>query len=335
MSLAEQIEGIAATLATYRTGEIAPVNAARVERWLGQFDAHVRPGIAAELRHVFGEHFVSEQRINQLIELLPTHTKMTGGDHAGFWRTASLFDGQRNGGSQRAMTAKLRPLVAAATGVEARDRPDASTLVYLDDILFSGTRIATDLLRWIRGEAPRNPTIEVILWAKHEPGEYFLGRNLRRAAHEAGKNLTITFRSARLLNGRRDQRDTSDVLWPAAVPPEAAAYQQQWCPDFQPRTPGRHQGFFSSEAGRALLEQEFLKAGLRIRGFCANPSPILRPLGFSNFGFGFGSMLVTWRNCPNNAPLALWWGDPEAPLGHPFRNWFPLVPRATYGGDGF
>ena len=34
---------------------------------------------------------------------------------------------------------------------------------------------------------------------------------------------------------------------------------------------------------------------------------------------GFGSLVVTFRNCPNNAPLALWAGDP----------WYPLFPRRT------
>lgn len=43
-----------------------------------------------------------------------------------------------------------------------------------------------------------------------------------------------------------------------------------------------------------------------------------RPLGNMVLEtLGFGSMLVTFRNCPNNSPLALWAGDP----------WYPLFPR--------
>ena len=332
MTLAEDIVGIAAALGTYRN---AHVDEARVDRWLGQFDAAVRAGMAAELRHVFTHHYVSEARVDHLLEQIATHPRLTGGDPAGFWRRASLFDGQRNGGSQRAMVAKLRPLIEAATGVAPVERSGAATLVYVDDILFSGTRIATDLLPWIRGAAPAIARVEVLLYARHEPGEYYLGERLRKAATEADKRLHVQFRAAKTLNGRRDRRDTSDILWPTLVPPEAAAYRARWCADFQLRTPGRHHGFFATERGRHLLEQEFLKAGIRIRGFSQDQKDVLRPLGFSNFGFGFGSMLVTWRNCPNNAPLALWWGDPDAPRWHPFRNWFPLVPRATYGNDGF
>lgn len=34
---------------------------------------------------------------------------------------------------------------------------------------------------------------------------------------------------------------------------------------------------------------------------------------------GFGSLIVTFSNCPNNAPLAFWVDSP----------WYPLFPRAT------
>ena len=33
----------------------------------------------------------------------------------------------------------------------------------------------------------------------------------------------------------------------------------------------------------------------------------MRPLGYHNLRtLGFGSMFITYRNCPNNCPLALW-----------------------------
>ena len=95
--------------------------------------------------------------------------------------------------------------------------------------------------------------------------------------------------------------------------------------------PGGGTGWpFSSEQGRSLLEREFLLAGIRIRNLAQQPADIVRPLGWGPFGLGSGSTLVTFRNCPNNAPLALWWGDPRAPQGHPFREWFPLFPRTTH-----
>ena len=79
-------------------------------------------------------------------------------------------------------------------------------------------------------------------------------------------------------------------------------------------------GIFASDAGRQLLEQEFLKAGVRIREMCPNLGETQRPLGHMTLEtLGFGSLIVTFRNCPNNAPLALWAGDP----------WHPLFARTT------
>jgi hypothetical protein len=77
---------------------------------------------------------------------------------------------------------------------------------------------------------------------------------------------------------------------------------------------------FATDAGRVLLEQEFLKAGARIRQLCPNLGATQRPLGHITLDtLGFGSLIVTFRNCPNNAPLALWVGEP----------WYPLFPRTT------
>lgn len=79
-------------------------------------------------------------------------------------------------------------------------------------------------------------------------------------------------------------------------------------------------GIFSNDANRQLLEQEFLKAGIQIRQMCPHLGVTQRPLGHMSLDtLGFGSLLVTFRNCPNNAPLALWAGDP----------WIPLFPRTT------
>ena len=49
-------------------------------------------------------------------------------------------------------------------------------------------------------------------------------------------------------------------------------------------------------------------------------------LQFGNYGLGVGTMVVTYRNCPNTAPLALWW--------EVNRWWTPLLPRRVNGVAG-
>ena len=76
--------------------------------------------------------------------------------------------------------------------------------------------------------------------------------------------------------------------------------------------------FFSSEEGRDVLEQELLVAGAKIRDLCPQLNKYQRPLGNMILEtLGFGSTIVTFRNCPNNAPLAFWAGNP----------WYPLFER--------
>ncbi|WP_439331430.1 phosphoribosyltransferase-like protein [Pseudomonas aeruginosa] len=77
---------------------------------------------------------------------------------------------------------------------------------------------------------------------------------------------------------------------------------------------------FSSEQARNLIEQEFLTKGVLIRERCPNLGIRQRPLGNSVLEtLGFGATFVSYRNCPNNAPLVFWVGDP----------WYPLFPRFT------
>lgn len=214
----------------------------------------------------------------------------------------------------------------------------SGAFIYLDDVLFSGGRIGTDLSAWIVDDAPAKAIVHILVIATHRLGEWQCTERLKKAATAAGKKIEFHCWAAARFENRKANRDTSEVLWPTNIPndPALTAYAAAELKfPFEPRKPGGklEHAIFSSEEGRQFLERELLLAGMRIRSFSQNPSPILRPLGFSAFGLGFGSMIATFRNCPNNTPLALWWGDTDATAGHPFRNWYPLLPRKTYAQE--
>jgi hypothetical protein len=125
-----------------------------------------------------------------------------------------------------------------------------------------------------------------------------------------------------LFENRKAYITNSDVLCPATISPDLAIQGYLASLGKTPllRTVGGNSpvGVFSGEAGRHLLEQEFLAAGVRVRGMCPYFDKFMRPLGRMLFeSFGFGSTIVTYRNCPNNAPLVFWAGNP----------WYPLFPR--------
>ena len=76
------------------------------------------------------------------------------------------------------------------------------------------------------------------------------------------------------------------------------------------------------------IRDRFTLAGLKINSSIRdqNKKAYWKPLGLSTFrGLGFGAMVTTYRNCPNNTPLALWWGDWDGN-----QVWTPLFNRKTY-----
>ena len=88
---------------------------------------------------------------------------------------------------------------------------------------------------------------------------------------------------------------------------------------------------FKTNEGRQVLENELVIAGIKINSFSSTASKVLKPLGYSPFiNFGFGAVMTTYRNCPNNCPLAFWWGSPKAKSSHPFSKWYPLLARKVY-----
>ena len=162
--------------------------------------------------------------------------------------------------------------------------------------------------------------------AAHESGKYWINANRSLDELKSQKQIDVRIWCFKgfSFESRLTYRNQSDVLWPIAE-----VYESE---SFQPRTPqSTVSRVFSSEQGRQLLEREFLSGGFKIQGFASYPNPQLKPLGFSPFDPGFGSLFVTFRNCPNNCPLALWYGDPSSyPDTHPLGRWYPLFPRKGY-----
>jgi hypothetical protein len=264
---------------------------------------------------------------------LVTNEKLAGNDPKAYWARANFLTIQKAGQSQKEMVSLFAGALQQKSGLDlSKCGAAGGDYVYLDDVLFTGGRVATDLQAWITGMAPANAVVHVILMALHTSGHYYITSNrLKKAIAESRKEIKICFWRLIELKNQKNQKDESDVLWPAVVPADAAVRAYVDAEKKYPlamRNAGGALGVFSSEAGRQLLEGEFLIAGVKIRSLTQSPKDFIRPLGCGNFGVGFGSLLATYRNCPNNCPLALWWGDPDAIAGA--LHWYPLLPRKTY-----
>ncbi len=336
----ELLDSIADTIKDYRARDLPAPTPDHVDRWIRQFGADVQLPMLREMDHVLRQTYFSESSVRRFFDRVIESRRLAGNEPREFWRAAHLLDVQQDGNSQSEIrklfsdTIKQKyGFVAGAAGV------GNGVFVYLDDVLFSGGRVGTDLSKWIAGQAPSTATVHVVTIASHRFGEWKCKDRLTNDAREAGTKLELRLWAARRVENRLSHRDDSEVLWPTVIPEDAALAEyltQEKKFPFQPRKAGGQLQWsvFSSEDGRQLLERELLLAGMRIRSFSQNPNPVMRPLGFSPFGVGFGSMIVTYRNCPNNAPLALWWGDPDAHPNHPFSHWYPLLQRRTYSRSG-
>jgi hypothetical protein len=330
------LASIANTIQDYRAGEITKPSPDHVDRWISQFDGEVRDPLLSELDHVLKRTYFSKEDVTQFFSKQIEQKDLATASPCDFWRATCLLDIQKQGNSQKEIRQLFGEALKEQCGLHTEGSGSPGGIfVYLDDVLFSGGRIGSNLSTWITDTAPNEATVHILVIATHRLGEWQCMKRLEEVALNAGKKIALRCWAAIRLENRKSYRRSSEVLWPVGVPNDAAlqAYvlEEKKFP-FQPRQPGGklEHDIFSSENGRQLIERELLLAGMRIRSFSQNPNPALRPLGFGAFGLGFGSTIVTFRNCPNNAPLALWWGDPDAAPGHPFRNWIPLMPRKTY-----
>jgi hypothetical protein len=307
--------------------------------WVKQFADDAQVPLLREIDHVLKSTYRTKDSVYRFLSMLVESKDLAVPDPCAFWSKALFLRIQKRGHSQEEMLVLFDEALKKRCGINvASCGKTGGDYIYIDDVMFSGNRVGNDLAAWIENDAPTEATVHVVVAAIHTIGEYLVGKRLKGAIAASGKKIDIKYWRAMTIENRKYFKDDSEVLWPTTIPedPRVIAYvaQPHKFP-FDPRKAGGKLGPFSSEAGRQLLERELLIAGVGIRELSENPRDILRPLGFSPFGLGFGLMIVTFRNCPNNCPhcpnncpLAFWWGDPEAISG-PFH-WYPLFPRKTY-----
>lgn len=319
------LASIAQTIQDYRDGILPRPITDHVERWVQQFDADVQVPILQEVHHVLQQTYFSKKRVMDFLRNLIYAENLAGNNPQGFWRSANFLDIQGGGNSQRDMLALFSEVLRSefGFGIEACGQHN-DVFIYLDDGIFTGNRVRYDLEAWIRNDASAQAEVHVVCIALHRGGYYYANQKIQEAILAAGKNIVITWWRAIELEDRRAYSDSSDVLRPTSIPDDQAVKDYVAGMQHKPTlrragNPGAA-GLFSSDEAKILLEQEFLKTGVRIRQMCPNLKVTHRPLGYMKLeALGFGSLIVTYRNCPNNAPLVFWVDDP----------WYPLFPRIT------
>lgn len=318
------LRSIATTIEDYQAGTLPTPTPEHVEKWVSQFNQASQLPILSEINHVLEKTYFSKIRMRGILRGLIHHPGWTAGNPHAFWRQMNFLNMQPRGNSQRELLAIFDKRLNKECGFSINDCAQGNKFFYLDDGLFSGGRIGTDLENWIIGQAPQNAELMIAVIALHTQGHYFTDRSLKSVITRSGKNISLSWAHYIAIEDGLFKVDYSDVLRPTTpgADPAVTAYIAQLGKPQTWRT-GTSVGpkqFFSSNEGREVLEQEFLKKGVEVRAMCPYLNVHQRPLGNTTMRtFGFGTLFATYRNCPNNAPLVLWAGDP----------WYPLLPRIT------
>lgn len=326
MRLEEVCEQIAAKTADYRP-LAGTMNGDHVRGWADQFSEPIRLPLLQELSHILDRTYVSQSDWEGFVRELLTTEKLVGADADAFWRSVNFLQDQKRGNSQREMLEVYDGVLSGTLGFGIEEcGSDGGPWVYLDDAIFTGTHVRWDLLDFVKNKAPQDCKLHIIVIAQHPARLTYTEKELQKAATAAGKKLKTSWWRAKTFETRA-WRDT-EVLLPSAIPDNqhVGKLVEQlksfgYPPELRRVVTAKSNGVFSGEEGRNLVEREFLIAGARLKYELA---PQLKqnhwPLGYDVLKcMGFGSMLVTFRNCANNCPLALWCGDP----------WVPLFPRDT------
>lgn len=320
------LDSIADTIKDYRQDEIPQPSAAHVAKWVGQFDAAQRVPILTEMDALLKQTYINKATMEGFLLNVVSNAKLAGANPAQFWPTVNFLDIQDGGSSQHEMLAMFAKTMKAKLGIKMDQcGSKGGPYIYLDDISFTGNRVLHDLNKWIQGDAPAKATVHVIVGAFHKGGQWYANKGIQETATKEKKAISLTWWRAMELEDRANSNNTSDVFRPSSLPTDAAMTKYVKGLAYPP--PLRDAGkmgscqVFAGEQGRDLLEQQLLVAGLQVRAVCPNLPATHRLLGYASTNsrktLGFGSTLVTFRNCPNNCPIAFWAGEP----------WYPLFPR--------
>lgn len=339
MALSDSINSICQTLSDYthyheqtfiQQNGVPGIQSSHVSRWLEQFDAPKRDDFAKAFANVISKSYISKNTVQQASNSLLNSNAVTNGD-SNFFCNASFLDIQQNGQSQKRF---LYDFIIPQANILSipHDINDLTKnkFLYFDDVLFSGGRVSDDLELWIATTAPQACEIICVFIYTYSYGVYNVERRLKKAISASGKNISFRFCNIKPLNNKRTFPGITDVLHPKEVPLEASDFYDEMQANsrfqilrgyMQPAS----SVFFADESERSLIEEQFVIAGIRILNQLTERKN-WKPLGLEGFpSFGFGSTVVTYRNCPNISPLALWWGEQDSP-----SIWYPLVPRKGY-----
>lgn len=324
-------KSIAALMADYRAGEIPQTAEDDVLEWADCFDAADRTVLLTETESIlktrYRSHAYAVEFLGQMIKGLAED--IAGGSLDQLLKTTAFLDLQPPGKSQGAMLETLDTILKThGTSVKKAGGKEPTNFVYLDDILCTGNTLFFDMKKWWEAQTTDGDARSDRFTADQKVHYVFIARHVlqhQKVFYRFKKNGMTRIAPQRIWSGvsvKNDPEDPSSTLdfaYPRVkdLPEEAIAYLAGL--DVDPKAVCRRAGkptqeiLFTSPESRNQFETILLKKGLELLDAVSTKKSNIRPLGFtlpSHKNLGFGALVFTWRNVPNNAPLAFWYDAP-------------------------
>ncbi len=242
------------------------------------------------------------------------------------------LDTQGPAASQSAML-EILPLQQREASTHSRH------FAYLDDGLFSGGTVLTELRPWILDQAPRGARLLIAHLVSNAERIQMIRSRLSEWARP--RKIDIQMITALSFSGASQPELFGPTVDLCLRPTRSMYEHSEALSTYRRRFGWQHReykfeteplawndGVFRSPEHRRVITRALLEVGCKIMMWSRQPSRGMRPLGFDEERtFGVGAMMATFHNAPNSAPLALWWGNPSFHDSHPLSRWTPLLPR--------
>jgi hypothetical protein len=340
-----QIGQLAELVKDYRLGEIPARTPEIIHLWMKQFPPSVRHPLLRSLFRILTKTYIPRTKLLDFFKRAVSNYKGVDSQKISpkdFWRNANILDIQKGGESQTEMHKIMDEALNEVHGYGLSGTGQGnSDFVYVDDLVATGNRVRNDIRPWLKTVDAATIKLHLVAPVQYS-GSWWMEKQLQGSANALGKTIQVISRWPQdtesrpvIFENRRTYKDVSDVLWPTVIPDDEVVqdyvknlkYPVVLRDPVKPgepsplRDPDKLELFRGLEAERVLLEGQLLAAGCRILKESTNLPDRACPLGYENLGgLGFGSMFVTFRNCPNNSPIPLWAGSNDIP---------PLFPRKS------
>lgn len=333
--LSNRASELAKTLADYRPEKITKD---RILSWVQVFRGH-RQEILAELNHIFQKYFWTKDRIKKSTDVLLRSISKEAKKHGLKIEDVIFMRTQEPGKSQSDILDIADSLLYSANSIHIDECGGGTFAAYLDDCSFTGNRMRRDIEQWLPGNHMNVTHLRAFLVGYHTKGWSYVSKKISEScnAHnvsfqmtyikqliDTGKvprhlyapsdvyNVTNVMEVKRYLEHLKEEKKRRNNSFSIFRPPTAHI---QTSLSFMGKCP------FSSHGQRALIESHFLIRGCELhhQGLVNNAN--MRPMGYHfHPSLGFGTIIATYRNIANNAPLALWWSaQGQTPLFEPSR----------------